>query len=386
MLTKVIIENYKSFKNRTELNLESTKYLTLQDTNTYNGVLKGGLIIGPNATGKSTLILAIKLLLDMLFRDNYQITFRDSCFFSNKENIHMEYWFKFNNAKIKYMFETDRSGTIVLEQLNMNGSLYVDRHLRSGKIFIDGHFEDYDGKFTDKVLLLKKCYFSDVFAQDETIIEFMEYLRNSIYANAYDRTAESYNNITHLIHELDESSLHEVNNALKNINYSFVITKGTENIISETTNGNKNSYVRLKTDKPLMFLKRCDMNLNLPLNMESLGNQTLANIMPSVIYAISHPCILLIDEFSSGFHNALEETIVKYFMKKSKNSQLIFNSHSTNLLNTKILRPDQIYTVDFAPYEGSFVERFSDENPREAQNLEKMYLSGKFGAVPNYKL
>ena len=109
-------------------------------------------------------------------------------------------------------------------------------------------------------------------------------------------------------------------------------------------------------------------------------------MFPSVLYCCQHKSLLLIDEFSSGFHNMLEELIVKYFLLNSKESQLIFTSHSTNLLNTKLLRPDQIYTVDFEPNEGSFIERFSDENPREAQNLEKMYLSGKFGSIPDYNL
>ena len=36
-----------------------------------------------------------------------------------------------------------------------------------------------------------------------------------------------------------------------------------------------------------------------------------------------------------------------YFMQKSKNAQMIFVSHSTNLLSNSILRPDQEYTVEF---------------------------------------
>ena len=142
----------------------------------------------------------------------------------------------------------------------------------------------------------------------------------------------------------------------------------------------------VKTDEPIVFFQRQDMELNLPLSFESLGNQTLVYIFPSVLYCSKYNSLLLIDEFSSGFHNKLEELIIKYFLINSKNSQVIFTSHSTNLLNTKLLRPDQIYTVDFKPNEGSFIERFSDENPREAQNLEKMYLSGKFGSLPDYKL
>ena len=33
---------------------------------------------------------------------------------------------------------------------------------------------------------------------------------------------------------------------------------------------------------------------------------------------------------------------------------------------------------------GSFLRKFSDEKPRESQNLEKMYLSGVFGGIPLY--
>ena len=48
---------------------------------------------------------------------------------------------------------------------------------------------------------------------------------------------------------------------------------------------------------------------------------------------------------SSGFHNELEECLVKYFFHYTNGSQLFFVSHSTNLLNNTILRPDQIYSV-----------------------------------------
>ena len=87
MLTKVILENFKSFKHKRIFDLESSKYQILQDSNVKDGILKGALIVGPNATGKSTLIIAIRTLLDMLFRDNFSIKPFDSCLFCNKNNI-----------------------------------------------------------------------------------------------------------------------------------------------------------------------------------------------------------------------------------------------------------------------------------------------------------
>jgi hypothetical protein len=48
------------------------------------------------------------------------------------------------------------------------------------------------------------------------------------------------------------------------------------------------------------------------------------------------------------------------------------------------MRPDQLYTVEFDS-NGSKIKRFSDEKPREAQNIEKMYLGGVFGGLPQYE-
>ena len=106
--------------------------------------------------------------------------------------------------------------------------------------------------------------------------------------------------------------------------------------------------------------------------------------MPAFLNAIKNNGLLLIDEFSSGFHNELEELLVKHFMNTAKNAQLIFVTHSTNLLSNSILRPDQEYAVSFKSEIGSVINRFSNEQPRIAQNIEKMYNSGIFGGLPNY--
>lgn len=134
-----------------------------------------------------------------------------------------------------------------------------------------------------------------------------------------------------------------------------------------------------------IFYKRKGIEVPIPFTEESLGNQNLLRILPSFLTVINNGGMLLIDEFSSGFHNDLESLLVRYFMEKSNHSQLLFVSHSTNLLSNSILRPDQEYSVEFRNEEGSSVKRFSSEQPRSAQNIEKMYLSGVFGGLPGYK-
>ena len=49
------------------------------------------------------------------------------------------------------------------------------------------------------------------------------------------------------------------------------------------------------------------------------------------------------------------------------------------------MRPDQEYAISFLGHEGTNINRFSSQQPRNAQNIEKMYNSGIFGGLPNYE-
>lgn len=378
MLTKIVIENYKSFNERQIIDLTKTKSIILESTNCVDDCLKAALIVGPNASGKSTVIKSIVCLLDLLFRDNVSLTTFDSCLFSGKNNIHLEYEFNFEHDKIRYLFEFAKDQTIVRELLELNGEILLERNGLGGKIFIDNKPMIMDKLFSNKVLLLKRCYFTDLFNQVKPVIKMMEFLSNSIFLDAAKKQIYSYDNGPHLISSINDADIKKLNDTFSELNIGFEVLKSNESKVS-----NKSDII-IKYAEPILFFRRKDADITLPIGMESNGNQNLLNVMPSILHCLTHNSLLLIDEFSSGFHNMLEELLVKFFLSHSTNSQLIFASHSTNLLDTKLLRPDQIYTVEFESGYGSLVHRFSEENPREAQNIEKMYLSGKFGAIPLY--
>lgn len=67
MLTQITLDNFKSFKNKVTIDLTKTNYTILPQNVADNGVLKGCIFVGANASGKSTVILGVKLLLDFLF-------------------------------------------------------------------------------------------------------------------------------------------------------------------------------------------------------------------------------------------------------------------------------------------------------------------------------
>src|SRR5699024_12273688 len=95
--------------------------------------------------------------------------------------------------------------------------------------------------------------------------------------------------------------------------------------------------------------------------------------------------MLIYDEFGNVLHTRLSELVIRFFMDHSKSSQLFITSHHSNLISTSVFRPDQINLVSFQGANGSQVNRLSQFKPREAQNLEKMYLGGMFEGLPNYE-
>lgn len=379
MIRKLIIKNFKSFRSETTIDFFKTNYKVLENLNVSdNGILKGTVFVGANASGKSNALLAIRLLLDLLFMEKDVNSGTFSCLFSNKSTFSLDYYFKINDKEIRYFFEFDENKTMLSEKLFIDYKLLLERMGVNAKSYITDN-ENYN-ELDEETLFLRTIYFNTRFAGNETLRKWFDFLQCSIYLNAFDRKVLSYGKQDFRISKyIEEKGIEEINEFFNTYSFEQNVDYVNESKSEQT------SIIYHKDDERKLFFKRKGINIPIPFGEESLGNRTLLNLLPAFLFVAQHSGMLLIDEFSSGFHNELEELLVRYFMNTAKNSQMIFVSHSTNLLSTAILRPDQIYSVDFDGKNGSSIKRFSDEQPRVAQNLEKMYLSGVFGGLPNYK-
>ena len=118
MLTKITIENFKSFKESTTIDFHSTNYKILQKTNVYDDrILKGAIFVGGNAAGKTNVILAIKLLLDLLFKEKTINIGIYKCLFSENPDIKLNYEFDVERTTIKYEIEFNVQKKVLMEKL-----------------------------------------------------------------------------------------------------------------------------------------------------------------------------------------------------------------------------------------------------------------------------
>lgn len=383
MLTKITLDNFKSFKNKTVVDLTKTNYTILPQNVADNGVLKGCIFVGANASGKSTIILAVKLLLDLLFSERNIDSGMFLCIFGDSNKYSLSYEFLIENKIIRYSFEVDVAKKMISESLYIDNELLLQRMGLSAKSYIaDSNGINYDEEDVGKdSLFLRTLYFNTKFASNSTLGSWMDYLKKSFYVNMFKGEIVSYGKRDMTIATyLDNGGCEVINNFFDEYNFEQKVE------FVHSTSGGKISFVAGEDeDVKTVFFKRKGIEVPIPFFEESLGNQNLLRILPVFLSAINNGGMLLIDEFSSGFHNELESLLVRYFMEKANHAQMLFVSHSTNLLSNSILRPDQEYSVEFQDQNGSTVKRFSSEQPRSAQNIEKMYVSGVFGGLPEYK-
>lgn len=376
MLKSIKLNNYTTFINPTTIDFSATNYKFLDENIGDNKILRGCLFVGENASGKSQILNSIKLLLDLLF-GNKDFDFKIyKSFYTKKNNYKLEYDFVVSSKNIKYIVELNADG-FALEELYLEGKTIIKRLGNTAKFLLGDEKPNYE--ISSKLSFLRRVYFDTHFYDDEILNKWFDFLKDSIYVNCVKRIITSYS-IENLkpYDYFEKENVTDFNNFLKMINYKQSVKFDNDDFIY----GNI-AFITTDNDKILSF-KKDGTDIFIPERFESTGNITLAVLYPSLVRAIKNDCMLILDDFGSGFHNELEECFIKYFFHYAKNSQLFFTSHSTNLLNNTILRPDQIYSVYFDGKNGSIIERFSDEMPRESQNVEKMYLNGVFHGMPRY--
>ena len=124
----------------------------------------------------------------------------------------------------------------------------------------------------------------------------------------------------------------------------------------------------------------------LGLDDESGGTLQMMAMASAIGKALSTGGILIVDELEAKLHPLLVRFIVLKFQSPATNkngAQLIFTTHTTELLDMDILRRDQIYFVDKNRTSGaSELYSILDLGTRTDESIHKRYLLGKYGAVP----
>jgi predicted ATPase len=122
---------------------------------------------------------------------------------------------------------------------------------------------------------------------------------------------------------------------------------------------------------------------------ESAGTRSWLGLLPSVLGVLRGGGVLVIDEIDASLHSLLSARLVGLFNDPAANpggGQLIFTTHDATLLHpplaAEVLDRDEVWFVEKGQDGASQLYPLTDFKPRREDNLERRYLAGQYGAVP----
>lgn len=401
MLLQFSVENFRSFKTKAVLSLEASVDKDLPDNvvdTQKQRILKGAAIFGSNAAGKSNIFKALTAAILMVrYSNNRQVgeplvlmvpfAFDDE---SVKKPCSFEFVFLKDNIKYVYGFSAT-------SQKITNEYLYVYKSSRATTIFERDDNNEYRFTSSETAKRLKpitvhntdnKLFLATATAWNyEGTRDALMWFMNGI--NTYSPDYQQMLNITGPMFEQDEDdSLRIFTNGIlheADINISDYNIESRELPISSPqprVNVVGKEYT-ITTSHKIENGKIYSLNLR----DESNGTINLFFFAPIMNKAFKTGETLCIDEFDESLHPLLVQYLVSLFNNpkiNKNNAQLIVSTHTSGLMNLKHLRRDQIYFVEKDNRTGCSTLYSLDEfSPRTREDIQKAYLLGRYGSIPN---
>lgn len=413
MLIEFSVKNFLSFKDKITLSMEKgngEENISNIIKNDITDLLRTSVIYGANASGKSNVIKAFTCAIILVRTSNLMMPggkldlvkpFLLDDISRNKPS-EFEFIFITNNIKYRYYFSADENKiydeildayysqkpTNIFTRTNTN-----DYEFNSDKTKL----EELKNKNLENKLFLAT---SSSWNYDKTRDPFLWFLNvidtYDSFTNILDNDLISYSKNDKDLKEFTLKLLKEADILIKDINVDYEEKNMDENMvdllipkINQNSKVFKTKSINIELEHEVIdeFNKKHFYKLNFI--DESLGTKVLFSLAPILKRAFSSSKVIIVDEFEKSMHPKLVEFIIKLFNNpdiNKYNSQLIFTTHATNLLDLELLRRDQIWFTEKNPSNGvTDLYPLDSFSVRKDENILKGYINGRYGAIPFIK-
>jgi AAA15 family ATPase/GTPase len=430
MLIEFSVENFGSIKDKQTLSFEATKDKHLEDYYIIPTKIKGlrllklGLIYGANASGKTTILLALNFLRNIVLnpKSEKNMLFKFEPFLFDKktpgQNTIFNISFIQNNIRYDYEVELNKEAIV-------NEELYFHNPNRA-KVFT--RTTDIKKQYTNNITFgpkIKKNKNTEITLKANTLwnntvlggfsktnIEnselkdvidwFYFYLKPIILTRT-----ELFEYVTEELkkwkNRLNDSIVKILRNADFDIS-NFILEKKMKKIPQYMTEilrkvaensiwKNSKEFIdvfsnNVITEVNVIFEHTVNgQQYELPFGQESMGTQRYYELAVLLLLLIKNPIMFPIDELENSLHPDLFRHFLLSFVANSKNSQIIATTHNREILNDRdIFRKDAIWITDKNKESATNLYSLSDFDTaviRDSTSIYNAYKIGKLGGIPN---
>ena len=417
------VDNFKSFNAPNKLSMfkgnVQKKKDHVMDLGSNNGVLKGAVMYGSNAGGKTSFIDAMEMSRSIILYDFPTGPFRERmgrmyCRVSESNRLRpttFEYVFEVDGRCYMYSLSVILSELRVSEEALTEINLDADSQTAIFRRVCDGEGDKTDfesgGYFSDSEVNKLKDTISDIEDSDRTVLlylltfkkkydrdsklhvfnDVLDWFRKKLVINprgidVNENDAESYRIISNIIPDFKCAHFVEDDDVPAQIrDLSNKVMSGPmhgtllidDHIIRKDEDG-------IKTFRMEIYHDSCDDAFSL--NDESQGTKETIRLSP-ILTGEMDDVTVVIDEFGSAMHPLLAKRFIElyYSIREDDRVQLIVATHHTSLMTLDLYRADEIWFVDKKDGQSELYSLLEFQ-PRTDAAIDRNYYAGRYGALP----
>lgn len=417
MIIEISITNFRSIRDQQTFTLVSSGRDELVDNYVDSSalsdlkVLRSAAIYGPNASGKSNLVKAIKLLKNLIrysadesSRENG--TLNDPFLFdstSRDKPTEIEVTFLIDDVRYQYGISIskrriEKEWLIAYPKKNAQNWFSRDHTDESTSAwnwsaFLKGEKQRLADRTRPDSLFLSVA---SRWNHDQ-LSKIAKYFRSTV--RVIDHNLE-LNKYTVRRYKEDEAFRNWADRVLKSADVGIskiqIDQVDVEDITFEFPDSIPEKLKEMLTDeakkeKVLHYIESFHYNpeenkeYGLGFSEESDGTQRLFDLLGPWEDTLKRGYVIFVDELDRSMHTVLSRELIKCFHNPQanlSNAQLIFTTHDTNLLDLNLFRRDQIWFTEKSKCNATSLYSLYDFRPRKNEAIESGYLQGRYGAIP----
>ncbi len=439
MLVKVLVNNFLSFENETELTMipsNKTRKKTEHKISVKSTpLLKYAVIYGANAAGKSNLVEVFRFIqysvskatpahaatmvckskesnaqkpstFEIQFTTNGKFYAYGFSVILQDRKIMSEWMYElYQNGSAKALFERQQAQKPVLGEsisLESNDKIKIQTYLEdfdenSNLLFLS--FMNQGKKYTPTS---KLGFFKEVFnwisnglvvCSPQTSITSFEYYYNETSLIKINKLIKIFDTGISEV-RIDEISKDELKKELPQYVYDDLM----EDIKKKLEEGIEKVKVSMRSNKSFFNIESLDNGelkvttiklkhgnsfYDFNFKEESDGTRRLFELLDILLNKTENK-VYVIDEMERSLHPKLTAKFIELFdqMHPEQKIQLVFTTHEASIMDQELFRRDEIWFVERDKDNNSNIYSLDRFKERYDKKLSKAYLEGRYGAIP----
>lgn len=364
MLIKFAVKNFRGFSERIEWDLSNPSNYEFNTNAIKNGIIKNGIIFGPNGSGKTNFSVALFDIVYHLTQKAKKIDYYQNFVYGGNTNliVDFEYTFKFNNQIINYQYSKNAFGKLVKESLTVDEVAIFKRDLNFLELDEKQFPINADTKRSlqinaNSISIVNYLLISYPLAKDHYLLLLRDFVDSMLWFRGLK--VNEFIGFDNSITILDEY-------IIKN-----KLIKDFADFLFEVS-GQKFDFVDAKPTDKMLFCKIGHSAISFDL-IASTGTQSL-QLLYFWLKKMGEASFVFIDEFDAFYHFKLSFEVCKRLF--DLDCQVFTSSHNTFLMTNDLLRPDCNFILQNNKIKP--LQSCTDKELRFGHNIEKIYRANAF--------